>query len=324
MSGAFTSAKLPDDVGATMSLSSHLEDKTSPIRQWFETRLPVPRSFSLATNRAARGARECPRPSPPGSNPGLVGTAIDYVMRALLLSDPFPRTVAATGAARLGSFYSVDADALCRDTLKELAALRPSEQPPEGAVLAAVCDACIVLASLEQVYRAGLPALIAWGEWLETADSDPSALPALLASKSTREDLRALASLCVPEHLWCRDCTTAYPNPQFALSVPLGGADADLILDGQLIEFKTSKNPTVIGTTEIRQLLGYALADTHDDYGIERVGISALRWGTHTSWPITELLAELSGDPDPSLAAWREEFAEVVLSLPERPWSSAR
>jgi hypothetical protein len=302
-----------------MSLSSHLEDRTSPVRQWFEARLPVPRSLIVATNRAARGrARECPRPSVPGSNPGLVGTAIDYVMRAFLLNDPFPRTAAATGAELLDRFNAADIDALCRGALEEIAAVRPWEQPPEGIVLATVCDACIVLASLEQAYRGGLPVLMAWKEWLDTADGDATALRALLASESTREDLVTLASACVPDHLWCRDCTTAYPNPQFALSIPLGGADADLVVDGQLIDFKTSKKATVIGTTEIRQLLGYALADTDDVYKIQRVSLSALRWGTHTSWPLTELLAELSGDPDPSLAAWREDFAAVVLSLPER------
>ena len=82
--------------------------------------------------------------------------------------------------------------------------------------------------------------------------------------------------------------------------------------------------PTIVGTTEIRQLLGYALADTDDEYEIRRVGLSALRWGTHTSWPVAKLLAALSGDPNSSIAAWREEFAGAALPLLEHPRQASR
>lgn len=43
-----------------MSLSSHLDSKNSPVRAWFEERLPETQHVARETNRKLRGeATEC-------------------------------------------------------------------------------------------------------------------------------------------------------------------------------------------------------------------------------------------------------------------------
>lgn len=61
-------------------------------------------------------------------------------------------------------------------------------------------------------------------------------------------------------------------DPVFALSPVLGAADADVIADGLLIGLKASRDRSVIGSTDIYQRIGYALADLYDWYGIQSVG----------------------------------------------------
>src|SRR3954465_10550742 len=85
-------------------------------------------------------------------------------------------------------------------------------------------------------------------------------------------------------------------NPTFTLSGALGGADGDLIADGRLVDFKATKDRSIIGSVDLYQLVGYALADSVDEYGIKAVGISALRWRTSVEWPVEELLERLSGE----------------------------
>jgi hypothetical protein len=69
-------------------------------------------------------------------------------------------------------------------------------------------------------------------------------------------------------------------DPSFALSGAVGGADADVIADGILIDFKTGKGRSLVSAKEIYQLIGYALLDIDDRYKITGVGIHALRWRT--------------------------------------------
>lgn len=74
----------------------------------------------------------------------------------------------------------------------------------------------------------------------------------------------------------------------------LGDADADLIVGRRLIDLKATPTPGIVGRFELWQLLGYALADTNDRYGIREVGIAALRWRSGISWSVEELLSDLA------------------------------
>ncbi len=65
-------------------------------------------------------------------------------------------------------------------------------------------------------------------------------------------------------------------NPKFAGSVDIGGADADLIVYGCLIDIKTSIAPQ-IRAEYLYQLAGYLLLDYTDQYHMKTIGIYMAR-----------------------------------------------
>lgn len=103
-------------------------------------------------------------------------------------------------------------------------------------------------------------------------------------------------------------------NPKFAGSTDIGGADADLITDGCLWEIKTTKQRGA-QREWLRQLLGYVLLDYEDEHAIDRVGLLLQRQGTRFSWPVNELIAELSGRDDLDLTTLRVRFRRVCEPL---------
>ncbi|MFF2654551.1 UvrD-helicase domain-containing protein [Streptomyces sp. NPDC058045] len=82
-------------------------------------------------------------------------------------------------------------------------------------------------------------------------------------------------------------------GPVFAGSGDLGGADADFILDGTLIDCKAVTRTSRIGRTEILQLAGYLLLDYDDQYAIRRTGLYLSRHGALFTWDVTDFLTAL-------------------------------
>lgn len=97
-------------------------------------------------------------------------------------------------------------------------------------------------------------------------------------------------------------------------------ADGDLIVGGMLVDFKANQGgkPRADGTraaslarTEIDELLGYALMDYSNAYGLHSVAIYAVRFGYLASWTLAELGFRMSGKPI-GLAELRVRFACVL------------
>ncbi|MBT2454809.1 hypothetical protein [Streptomyces sp. ISL-86] len=82
-------------------------------------------------------------------------------------------------------------------------------------------------------------------------------------------------------------------GPSFAGSTDIGGADADFILAGLLLDCKATTRPQRLGREEIYQLAGYLLLDYDDRYGIDQVGLYLSRQGHLISWHVNEFLARL-------------------------------
>ncbi|WP_242891097.1 hypothetical protein [Actinomadura litoris] len=82
-------------------------------------------------------------------------------------------------------------------------------------------------------------------------------------------------------------------GPLFAGSGDLGGADADYILDGLLLDCKATTRPRRLGREEIYQLAGYLLLDYDDHYGINRVGLYLSRQGALITWTVEDFLRRL-------------------------------
>ncbi|MEU5666495.1 hypothetical protein [Streptomyces longwoodensis] len=87
----------------------------------------------------------------------------------------------------------------------------------------------------------------------------------------------------LPEHK--RVC-----GPVFAGSADLGGADADFIVDGLLIDCKATTRPYSLNRSAVQQLAGYLLLDYDDAYRMDRVGLYLSRHGALITWTVPDFL----------------------------------
>lgn len=231
-------------------------------------------------------------------DPGLIGHAVDWLLRLTLVpGPPDPMSAAGQGASRLmgvsGSDHSLNVFA---EVMQRVAATvkRPGTIP-EDAAWASLCRCCLLLGWYERAYRAPFAAekIIAevggasrLDDWLD-----------ILVRPLDLEDLDQLGRTAVVDHVDLRGATPLFANPTFAMSGALGGADADLIAGGTLLDFKSTPSTSVVTNLDVWQVLGYALADQDDEYRIDAVGISAVRWRRRVVWNLAVLLSRLAGRP---------------------------
>ncbi|MCZ1012644.1 PD-(D/E)XK nuclease family protein [Streptomyces lydicus] len=105
---------------------------------------------------------------------------------------------------------------------------------------------------------------------------------------------------------WPEDCTPGPVFPDTRLT-----ADADLIADGMLIDFKSTRHPHTLRKADAWQLLGYLLLDTADHHQIDTVGLHLTRSDTLVSWPVEEYL-DLLGACRRDLPAFRATLNELL------------
>jgi hypothetical protein len=159
-----------------------------------------------------------------------------------------------------------------------------------------------VAASYEDVYRTGevrRPGVLADATPSTTLREMAAAVPEYVLGDLKRQfelarpvfwQLRALP----PEQVSC--------GPVFTGSTDIGGADADFIVDGLLLDCKSTVTPYKLGTAEIYQLAGYLLLDYDDQYGIRRVGLYLSRQGEDITWDVRDFLGQLGArEPLPAL-----------------------
>jgi hypothetical protein len=102
------------------------------------------------------------------------------------------------------------------------------------------------------------------------------------------------------------DCT---PDPTFPTDRI--SADADLAVDGLLLDFKSTQYTRTLRQAEAWQLTGYLLLDTNDKYQIDALGLYLSRSGTLASWPVEEYL-DLLGACRREIPAFRTAFTELL------------
>jgi len=167
----------------------------------------------------------------------------------------------------------------------------------------ALLSDCIILAKLDSLYRVG--------------QNFPDSIN-FEVDKDDIKDLENLTSLIIPEQ-WIakKQCLL---NPTFGQSSrDIGGADADIIIDGKLIDIKTIKD--FKKRREIlRQLIGYHILNARENYingNIELLGIYFSRYGILYNFPAPAM----SKPPSPFWAnieaSIKEYRAEVLDSAEE-------
>ncbi|WP_432176682.1 hypothetical protein [Streptomyces sp. Tue6028] len=287
-----------------MSLTSSLKDRTSVMSQFLTEHLPS--ADGLLSDYRRRLARH-PAPLRPDVGAGrrpdyrMLGHTIDHrlrislgaptgqpisegVVRAVIDDDGWPEpgvisTVQAAGNALLHELAQYE----CRHGQP----LALDSQTEDRLV-----RLCHIASSFEALYR--------YAGWVRgnslgstrpgaTLDEIVDAVPSHVV-----DDIRQQMALAA--HPGPFDGLRQLPaaqrvcGPVFDGSVHVGGADADFIVGGQLIDCKATIRPERISRAELYQLAGYLLLDYSDSYAIKSVGLYLSRQGALIDWSVADFL----------------------------------
>jgi hypothetical protein len=306
-----------------MSLSSLLSAGRGPVWDWFVTYFPETRKVCTEANRTLRGGpatEPCAVLPQLGTDHGLVGTAVGYVLSAHLREDALDRTVATNGARLLARPLGRMAltrrpELIERAVVARVGELQPWRRALDEREWTELCQLMCILSRFEQYFRAGPPVLVHLISPLRAHSDDLTELAHALVQPPTLADVKAVGRAAVEDHASIRNASELFIGPTFAQSLALGGADADVIYDGTLLDFKSSAQAGVIKRHEAWQLLGYLFADTDDSYHIRQVGFAALRRRRTLTWPAQTLVDSLAGHPTLPIDQWRTSFVELLKPL---------
>ncbi len=313
-----------------MSLTSELDDRNSAVSRFLRARFPHVRDLQRRYREpVAEAAPLAPRNGAAVAW-GTVGGAFDWRMRYLLTPAP-DLHLALLGALRLGERFQhltaelfAAVDGTVRLPPGEPVPLAPADTPGPGLDDERLARASYALALYTEVFRAGLlPGsrllTLRRGAGLEDllglASAEEVADLLALTEAARRVLLPALAARGGPLHL----------GPTFAGSLDVGGADADAITGGLLVDWKVNlgdrrrdgRRRCSLDLATLQQLLGYLLLDYQDAYAIDALGVYAARYAYLATWPVAELLAELAGGPV-DLAEVRADFQQAAATTIRR------
>lgn len=269
------------------NLTSAVNDKNSPLRQYLDRRFPNTRPLQ-ADYKQQRGALLVDGGD---ANPGTVGAAFDFMVRFTL--DPDHRPGVAAQAF-------LDKPPLLATTVEVMKAAHTSLAGSQDVDLLA--RASWALALTTEVFRAGLmpgsPLMPLLRQRQFTADALLS-----LAPEGAMRQLRDLHKVAEKKLL-----PTILPAERLDLGPTFDGsdlcpADADLIHDGRLLDIKTHLGAAnrrtgvrsdSLALTDLYQVVAYALFDRSDTYAIKSLGIYSARYGELVSWPLNEALESMA------------------------------
>jgi hypothetical protein len=175
---------------------------------------------------------------------------------------------------------------------------------------------CFVLALFEEVFRSGQRYSYNQGPLM--VPTTKNSVDELLAipQDTAVDDLCSMFSLFYEgyHHLLLEPHIL---NPSFSGSKYVGQADADIIVNGCLIDFKASIAPE-IEARYLHQLAGYLLLDFDDELHIDSVGIYMARQGMLIRWDISDFIHKLIDDDTANLGTLRQEFRTLCENRRQR------
>lgn len=291
----------PDGVAlAALPLTGQLAYPRSPMSTFMARHLPRTERVVGSYLQQVRGL---PHPVQPMDErrpdwPAL-GHTIDYRLRLSLGSGP--GMAVATGVRLIGSSMPIEGEpappvraALHTAGTQLLARLHAHLHRAPRLDEAELTRLCHVAGFYEALYRNGVFSrrrnLLAQADAHTTLNHLTAAVPHYVLEDIAEQmqlaspafaPLRALP----PEQRVC--------GPVFLGSSDLGGADADFIAGGLLIDCKATTRPHKIGRSEVQQLAGYLLLDYDHTFGIDRVGFYLSRQGALITWNVSDFLTAL-------------------------------
>jgi hypothetical protein len=238
-----------------------------------------------------------------------LGHAIDFRLRLSLgwpLGDTVTVGVAAVGdpGSLRGAPPRAARDALYECGLELIGEVRGWLGDPGSASDEDLARLCFVAAYYEDVYRTGevrRGSMLAGAAPGVTLDALVATVPGYVVEDVGQQVGLARAAFKEHRALPPRAVTC---GPVFRGSADIGGADADFILGGLLLDCKATIMPRRLGADEISQLLGYLLLDYYDEYDIRQVGLYLSRQGAAITWDVADFLELLgAAAPLPELRA---------------------
>ncbi|MBD8870613.1 hypothetical protein [Nocardioides donggukensis] len=292
-------------------LTAAIDDKQSPLRHYLDTTYPNTR---LITTPHSQTSPDIKVPGTPGVNPGTIGTAFDVLIGLRYQPNTIPATARpfarwkpdlAEGWANILNLIAEDPTLIEAAAWAYALAIEAYRSPVTPYAIADLLDEkgrfnehdLLAIASAEAVAELAALEELAEANLYPHLGTPPEPDPSI-------------------EHGWRRAAAWTDPNPtagdrrrRFGLTFAasrLCQADADLIHDGTLYEFKTrlgtKKKPTgervdVLPLIDLYQAIAYALFDTNDENGINHIAVYPARYGRHTRWAVEDLLTTLAGRP---------------------------
>lgn len=308
-----------------MSLTSNLATVHSPISRFLSLELPAVACLIGDLRSRLPLSPDTVSPPPPGPfSYSTLGQAIDLRLR---IAFGTPVGSALTSGVTLTAMdmteaRSPEAGRAVAEAGQELLRLLEAQRPASpGAMLHEPADEdhlarmCFTAGWFEEVYRSALHP----GSPLLQADLSRG-LDGLLNQVPgyVPGDITAMASLADrPEALqWILRLPAEQRlcGPVFAGSGHVGGADADFIAAGHLIDCKATIHPKRIGRPQLYQLAGYLLLDYDDSFKVDQVSLYLARQGRLIGWSTEEFLRLLGARR--SLPELREACRRA-LSVPD-------
>ncbi|WP_309114702.1 hypothetical protein [Saccharothrix sp.] len=329
-----------------MSLTSGLGSPQTPLRRFLDRELSAGTRPLRANYRARLATPHLVLPGEGvGNEAGTVGTAVDQRLRlafttadpvdlatraGVLLSDEYASepdlyghrahvntVLAALGRELIAAITALVADLALDDRSRPLTRVDEDEERLARMLLVAAWYAL----------RYRVPIAFPETPLFKAVIADPGGftLPRMLAIPHHDLVDDVLAQLDLAQHgplAALRSASTpnrCHPGPTFDGSHHVT-ADADLIVDGLLLDFKSTRRIHDFPQLTMQQLLGYALMDYGDHYEIDAVGVYLTRAGALVSWPVEDYL-HLLGARRRDLSDFRTVFASL-LSHPACPADS--
>lgn len=289
-----------------LPLTGQLKYAAAPATRFLDGHLPgvanVVREYVGLTGGLRPAARPADVRSPAWA---ALGRAIGFRLR-LSLGGSLGRSVAAGVAAfgggrvvRGGPASAAASDAVFRCGRELLAAAGPGLAPDED-----LARLCFVAAFYEDVYRSGevrRGSMLAPVTPVTRLGDLLRAVPGYAVADIERQ--LALSGAVFGQFRELPESAVTC-GPVFAGSADIGGADADFVIGGLLLDAVATTEPRRLGADEIYQLAGYLLLDYEDEFGIRSVGLYLSRQGAVVQWEVPRFLSLLGArEPLPELRA---------------------
>lgn len=303
-----------------MSLRDEMRRPKSAPRLFVKQHLPNVAALRPAWKAALDGATTM-RQADLGGHWGTVGGAIDYRLRYYFAQEgnTRPHLVGEDGAKMLASSAALvrprpappDWQRLADDFFESLATVVADLRPGERLSKRDEDDVaryCIILALFEQMARSGIHMR---SPLFELRRKAMLASLLSLAQSVWLDDMRAMSWAFADRHAgnWC-SLPGISLNPVFDGSADIGGADADLIVNGCLIDIKATVTPG-LDSEIVYQLFGYVMLDYSDRSAIDSAAFYLARQGVMVRWPLDEALAAMAGGRI-DLARLRSDFKALL------------